>query len=76
MLFPLSVQLSSSESPSTIASSVIRESRTRDVPIIRAFYRYADRYDVLDGFERHFNQLLATSHDFQAGYDVFCSFVA
>ena len=37
-------------------------------------YRYADRYDVLDGFERHFDQLLAKSHDFRAGYDVFRAF--
>ena len=40
------------------------------------FYRRADRYGVLDGFESHFEQLLATSHNFRAGFDVFNSFAA
>lgn len=65
------VELYKSGNPAWVRGLSIAQIRN-----MNRLYRYADRYDVLDGFERHFNQLLATSHDFQAGYDVFCSFVA
>lgn len=42
---------------------------------INAYYRAAEEEEVLDKFEQHFGELLASSHDYWAGKEVFRSLV-
>lgn len=42
---------------------------------INAYYRVAEEENVLDKFEQHFGELLASSHDYWAGKEVFQSLV-
>lgn len=42
---------------------------------INAYYRTAEEENVLDKFEQHFGELLASSHDYWAGKEVFQSLV-
>ena len=42
---------------------------------INAYYRAAEEEEVLDKFEQHFGELLANSHNYWAGKEVFQSLV-
>lgn len=42
---------------------------------INAYYRTAEEEGVLDKFEQHISELLASSHDYWAGKEVFQSLV-
>ena len=42
---------------------------------INAYYRVAEEEGVLEQFEQHFGELLASSHDYWVGKEVFQSLV-
>ena len=47
----------------------------QSTPKINAYYRVAEEEGVLEQFEQHFGELLASSHDYWVGKEVFQSLV-